>query len=381
MQTTLRVLRRLDEIAPAQWDTLAGGQPFLRHCFLHGLEATQCVGAGSGWQPSHITVWRGPALAAAMPLYLKDHSYGEFVFDWAWAEAYRRAGGEYYPKLLTAVPFTPVQGPRLLAVDEAARIELLEHALSVAAAAGLSSWHVLFPAGEEAKLLRERGLLLRHGMQFHWCNGGYRDFDDFLDSLVREKRKKIRQERRRLGAAGLTVRRLGGAAIEPGDWAFFDRCYNHTYRLHRSLPYLNLAFFEHLGRTMPDNLLLLIAERAGKRIGAALDIHDEQSLYGRYWGALEYVPGLHFEVCYYQGIEFCIERGLAYFEGGAQGEHKLARGLTPVRTVSAHWFAQPRFANAVRQFLSREAAGVDDYIDELDERAPFKAGHADPEAT
>lgn len=380
MQTTLRVVRQLDEIAPAQWDALAGAQPFLRHGFLHGLETTGCVGSGSGWQPMHLTAWRGSTLAAAMPLYVKDHSYGEFVFDWAWAEAYQRAGGDYYPKLLTAVPFTPVRGPRLLAIDQGARSDLLGHALSFAASAGVSSWHVLFPTVEEADLLRGRGLLLRDGMQFHWCNDGYRDFEDFLDSLVRDKRKKIRQERRRVAAAGVTVRAVLGAEIGPGDWAFFLRCYNRTYHLHRSLPYLNLAFFEHLGRTMPENLLLLIAEQAGERIGVALDVYDERSLYGRYWGSLEFVPGLHFEVCYYQGIEFCIERGLAYFEGGAQGEHKLARGLTPVRTVSAHWFAQPRFGSAVGQYLGRETAGVESYIDELDERAPFKRKLADREA-
>lgn len=372
MQTTFRVLLSLGEVAPAQWDAVAGAQPFLRHAFLHGLEATRCVGPGSGWRPTHLTAWRGETLVAGMPLYLKDHSFGEFVFDWAWAEAYERCGSSYYPKLLTAVPFTPVQGSRLPAADEDARRRLLEYAMSFAAAAAVSSWHVLFPTLDEAQLLRQRGLLLRDGVQFHWCNNGYRDFEDFLDSLVRDKRKKIRQERRRVADAGVSVRRLHGAEIARGDWAFFVRCYSRTYRLHHSLPYLNLAFFEHLGRTMPESILLLVAERAGKPIAAALDIHDTRCLYGRYWGALEHVPGLHFEVCYYQGIEFCIARGLASFEGGAQGEHKLARGLTPVRTVSAHWFAQPRFANAVRNYLGRETAGVVNYIDELNERAPFK---------
>ena len=318
-----------------------------------------------------MTLWKGHQLTAALPLYQKSHSYGEYVFDWAWADAYAQHGLPYYPKLLAAIPFTPVQSPRLLAQDEASRMALLDAALNHARRSGLSSLHILFPSSEEAAMMQRRGMMLRYGVQFHWRNAGYEDFDAFLASLAREKRKKIRQDRRRVCAEGISFRRLVGNEIGAEHWRFFGRCYDRTYALHCSSPYLNLSFFEHMGRTMAENLLLVLAERAGKPVASALNVFTQETLYGRYWGALEYVPALHFETCYYQAIDFCIARGIRYFEGGAQGEHKLARGLLPVRTLSAHWLAHPEFARAVERYLARECAGVERYMDELNEHSPF----------
>jgi predicted N-acyltransferase len=369
------VVEDLATIPAAQWNALAGGVPFLRHEFLTALHETGCASARTGWAPRFLTVWDGDRLAGAAPLYLKSHSYGEYVFDWAWADAYERSGLAYYPKLVCAVPFSPVTGPRLLAADAAARQRLVAAALELAR--GVSSLHVLFPTAEEAHELERAGLMLRRSVQFHWSNPGYRDFDDFLSTLTHDKRKKIKQERRRVREAGVSLVRKVGGEITEEDWRFFTRCYNHTYRAHMSSPYLNLAFFSRLGRALPENLLLVVAERAGRPIAAALDVFTPAALYGRYWGCVEQVSALHFEACYYQGIEFCIERGIAAFEGGAQGEHKLARGFLPQQTWSAHWLRHPQFADAVERFLAREAAGVGRYIDELREHAPFRAPSAD----
>ena len=367
---TVRVLDNLAGIDPGQWNALAGGHPFLRHELFHALHETGCASERTGWLPQFVTLWQDGRLAAAMPLYLKSHSYGEYVFDWAWADAYQRHGYAYYPKLLSAVPFTPVQGPRLLAADDQARRRLLEAALSLAGDS--SSLHVLFPPPKEAEQMAEAGMLLRRGVQFHWRNPGYRSFEEFLAALSHDKRKKIRQERRRVRDAGVRFRWRLGRDIGADDWLFFTRCYKTTYRAHHSTPYLNRAFFQRIGETLPDNLMLVVAELDGNPVASALNVYSEQVLYGRYWGAVGYVPLLHFEACYYQTIEFCIERGIAVFEGGAQGEHKLSRGFLPVQTDSAHWLKHPEFARAVEQFLARETAGVERYLDELNERAPFK---------
>jgi hypothetical protein len=370
---TLRILDTLRDVPPERWDALAGEGPFLRHVFLHGLEATGCVGGDTGWSPRHVTLWEAGRLVAAMPLYLKYHSYGEYVFDWGWAEAYQRHGLRYYPKLLSAVPFTPATGPRLLAPTPDLRRRLVDAAFELATRERASSLHVLLPPPEQADELAQRGLMLRSSVQFHWHNRGWGDFDAFLGSMGHDKRKKIKQERRRVREAGIVFRRVSGREASEGDWDFFLRCYRRTYRLHHSTPYLNRAFFDHLVRCMPDHLLLAIGSREGEPVAAALNVHGDGTLYGRYWGATEYHSGLHFEACYYQGIEFCIERGLQVFEGGAQGEHKLARGLLPVRTQSAHWLAHPQFASAVDQFLAREARGIAGYLDELNEHSPFKS--------
>ena len=375
-----RILSSLDDIDAHAWDALLAAQddanPFLRHAFLDALHASGSASARTGWHPQYLSLWsdgdlEGPRLEAVLPLYLKSHSYGEYVFDWAWAHAYERHGLEYYPKLLAAIPFTPVSGSRLLARDQAARDALLQVLLRVCAQGQASSCHVLFPPDTQARMLESAGFLLRQGVQFHWNNAGYRDFEQFLSSLDHKKRKNIRAERRKVAAAGISFERIPGAMASADDWRFFKRCYDHTYAAHHSSPYLNLDFFLRIGAAMPENLLLVVARREGRAIASSLLVHDRHTLYGRYWGALEYHPCLHFETAYYQPLEFCIAEGIATFEGGAQGEHKMARGFLPHRTWSAHWLAHPGFADAVERFLEREAGGIDAYLDELDERNPF----------
>jgi predicted N-acyltransferase len=364
--------------APA-WDGLveadAGGNVFLRHAFLHALHESGSATAATGWSPAYLTLWDGARLAAATPLYAKDHSYGEYVFDWSWAEAYQRAGLEYYPKWLSAVPFTPVGGRRLLARDAPARHALADALLDLACTSRLSSLHVLLAPPDEIDLLRARGMLARRSLQFHWRNRGYTTFEDFLAALTQPKRKKIRAERRKVQQAGVVLERRTGRAIGEADWAFFHRCYRATYAAHYSTPYLNRDFFLRLAQGMPQNLLLVIARRGSRPIGGAFGVFDANPagarLYGRYWGALEHVPCLHFECCYYQMIEFAIERGIDVFEGGAQGAHKMARGLDPVATWSAHWLAQPAMHAAVARFLERESAGVAQAIEELEEHRAF----------
>jgi len=372
------IVSDLSEVGQAPWDALVQAQaaptPFLSYAFLHALHASGSASPDTGWQPQFLLlVDEQDALAAALPLYVKGHSYGEYVFDWAWADAYQRHGLDYYPKLLSAIPFTPVAGARLMARDAEARAALVDVLCATQRATEVSSTHVLFPPEDEAQQLRDAGFLLRSGVQFHWLNGGYRSFDEFLATLEQKKRKNIRAERRKVAEAGVTLRRVRGVDATREDWVLFNRCYRNTYREHHSTPYLNLDFFLRIGETMPDNILLVIAQKEGRAIAASLVIHDADTLYGRYWGALEHVPCLHFETAYYQPLEFCIEQGIATFEGGAQGEHKMARGFLPTRTWSAHWLAHPSFADAVERFLEREAGGIDDYMDELNERNPFRA--------
>jgi predicted N-acyltransferase len=369
-KVSARVIDDLGTVSASEWNALAGDQPFLRHEFFSALHDTGCASERTGWEPRFVTLWSGARLTGALPLYLKTHSYGEYVFDWAWADAYHRHGLTYYPKLVAAVPFSPVTGARLLARDAATRAGLIAAALELAR--GLSSLHILFPPELEARELARAGLMLRRGVQFHWANAGYGSFDDFLGTLTHDKRKKIKQERRRVREAGITFRWKVGADITREDWRFFSRCYTLTYRAHRSSPYLNFSFFTRLGEVLPEHLLLVIAERDGEPIASALNVFTGEALYGRYWGATTYVPALHFETCYYQALEFCIERRIAAFEGGAQGEHKLARGFLPEATWSAHWLRHPEFADAVEKFLRRESAGVARYIDELSEHSPFK---------
>lgn len=367
---SLRVAESLAGVSAAQWNALAGGDPFVRHEFLHALADSGCVGGRTGWQPQYLLLEREGRLAGAMPLYVKTHSRGEYVFDWAWAEAYERHGLAYYPKLVCAVPFTPVTGPRLLAEDARARDTLARAALR--AAREFSSLHVLFAPPGEARQLAGAGMRLRRTVQFHWRNEGYADFEAFLARMPHRRRKNIRQERRRVAEAGVRFRWLRGTEIGEKDWAFFHRCYANTYAEHGMRPYLNLEFFLRVGAAMPGQFLLVLAERGGRPIAAALDVAAGGALYGRYWGAVERVPLLHFEACYYQGIEYAIAHRLERFEGGAQGEHKLYRGLLPVETLSAHWLAHPAFARAVEDYLERETAGLARYVNELNEHAPFK---------
>jgi predicted N-acyltransferase len=368
---SFQVVESLSGVDREEWNALAGPQPFVRHEFLSALVECGCATARAGWLPQFLLMRRSGALAAAMPLFVKSHSYGEYVFDWAWADVHERNGVDYYPKLVSAVPFTPVRGRRLLATLDADRRSLVAAALDLARQT--SSLHVLFPLEAEAQLMQQAGMLLRRTVQFHWRNDGYADFEDFLGRLNHARRKNLRQERRRVREAGVALRWLEGAAIERRHWEFFNRCYRRTYALHRSSPYLNLPFFLRLGATLGAQVAMVIASRAGGDLACALFLRDDKTLYGRYWGALEHVPLLHFECCYYQAIEFAIAHGLQVFEGGAQGEHKLFRGLMPVETLSAHWLAHPRFARAVESFLAREGAGVARYVNELCEHSPFKA--------
>ena len=368
----IRIVDTIAAIPAGQWDTLAGDNPFLCHAFLLALQESGCATLSTGWQAQFITASRDGLLLGAMPLYLKTHSYGEYVFDWAWAEAYERHGLDYYPKLLCAVPFTPVTGLRILTGLPEIRTALIDSALQLAQQSGVSSLHCLFPDETQALALQQAGMMLRKGVQFHWQNHDYADFDAYLACMNNDKRKKIKQERRRVRDAGISFEWIIGDQISAAQWSFFVDCYHHTYRQHRSTPYLNLDFFRQIGATMGKHILLVLAFRDGQPIASALNIFTRDTLYGRYWGALEYHPGLHFETCYYQAIAFCIANKIAVFEGGAQGEHKLARGFLPVITWSAHWLAHAGFGQAVEDFLARESSGITRYADELNERNPFK---------
>lgn len=431
--------RRIDADS---WNALLATQatptPFIRHAYLAALHDSGSAVPGTGWAPRFLLLWVGAELAAACPLYVKAHSYGEYVFDWAWANAYAEHGLRYYPKALVAVPFTPVPGSRLLARDAATRAALVRALVDWCEAQGLSSLHVLYGDAADHAACEAAGLMQRQQVQFHWKNRHpaearpFTSFDDFLASLSQDKRKKIRQERRKVAEAGVRFRWARGADIAPADWAFFYRCYQRTYLEHGNAPYLTPAFFDAMARDMADAWVLFIAERGGMPIASSLiavgadsagaggamgadfsrlppllqgmarpragvgaaEAANEQHeapatgagtpppalaaapaapiAYGRYWGALERVDCLHFEACYYQPIDWCIRHGVARFEGGAQGEHKMARALMPVPTASHHWLAHPAFADAVGRFLAREAEGIDGYMEHLENRSPFR---------
>jgi uncharacterized protein len=403
-----RVLGAPGEVAAAQWNALLPGcaYPFVRHEYLAAMHDSGSATPRTGWTPRFVTLWRAGELHAACPLYLKAHSYGEYVFDWAWANAYEQHGLAYYPKGLVAVPFTPVPGPRLLARDAPARAALLQAVLALCRKEELSSVHLLFSEAEDLQAAEDAGLMLRHNVQFHWTNvaptlpasrgslppegaglalgrpggetAGWPTFDAFLASLAQDKRKKIRQERRKVQEAGVTFRWSLGSDIAQADWDFFYRCYERTYLEHGNAPYLTRGFFARMAATMPENWLLFVAEQGGRPIASSLVAIADGVAYGRYWGALQRVDCLHFEACYYQPLQWCIEHGFTRFEGGAQGEHKMARALMPVRTTSAHWLAHPAFADAVERFLEREGQGIDNYLEHLAERTPFRQGDSAP---
>jgi uncharacterized protein len=379
----IRVLTSPLAVDATQWDALLQGQadanPFMRHAYLAALHESGAALPKTGWAPRFITLWRGEEMAAACALYIKAHSYGEYVFDHAWANAYHQHGLNYYPKAVVAVPFTPVPGARLLARTQADRETLVQGLIAWCGEEKLSSLHLLFANEADVTACVSAGLMLRHTVQFHWLNRqpGYRSFDDFLASLSQEKRKKIKQERRKVADAGVTFRSSLGVDISPADWDFFYRCYERTYLEHGNAPYLSRNFFQRMANTMPENWLLFVAEREGTPIAASLiaisgTTTSDRIAYGRYWGALERVDCLHFEACYYQPLQWCIEHGFLRFEGGAQGEHKMARALMPVKTSSGHWLAQPAFADAVERFLAREGAGIENYMTDLSQRSPFR---------
>ncbi|MEJ5028869.1 GNAT family N-acetyltransferase [Comamonas sp. MYb69] len=386
----LRILPSMAAFDATAWDGLLALQerptPFMRHAYLQALEDSGSATVESGWQPCHLSLWQDDALVGACPMYLKSHSYGEYVFDFAWARAYAEHGLDYFPKAVIAVPFTPVPGSRLLVADGRFRAPLLHAATQFCEQQEVSSLHLLFGAAADLQAAEDIALMQRENVQFHWRNRDaaqagdarpYTDFDDFLAELQQDKRKKIRQERRKVQAAGVTFRHACGSQISAADWDFFYQCYERTYLEHGNAPYLTPAFFAAMRTEMAEHWLLFIAEREGRPIAASLIAIDApgsgpRHAYGRYWGALERVDCLHFEACYYQPIAWCIRHGLQCFEGGAQGEHKMARALLPVRTPSAHWLAHAGFAQAVERYLARESQGMAEYQRALQDHSPLK---------
>lgn len=373
MALRLEVAERIAKLPADAWDVLAGGVPLLSHAFLSAFETSNSVGAGTGWQPCFLLLYDDTQLIGAMPLYVKYHSYGEYVFDWAWAEAYERNGLSYYPKLVSAIPFTPITSSRLLTNHPDTKALIVNALSQIMRQNKMSSAHVLFPDNDSAEWFKQAGWMQRQGVQFRWQNLDYSDFDEFLSQLSHDKRKKIRQERKKVTDSGVICLQVKGGEITPEQWNFFYQCYENTYREHRSTPYLTREFFTTIGNSMPQNILLILAYLDEKPIAAALNIYDEVTLYGRYWGSMQYVPNLHFELCYYQAQIFCIAEKIEFFEGGAQGEHKLARGFKARPTCSFHQIANPDFAVAIEDFVVQESKGVAAYANELDERAPFKS--------
>jgi predicted N-acyltransferase len=359
-----------------QWNGLSGcDHPCLHHEFLHAAEASSSVAAASGWQPRHLVLYDADGLRAAMPLYQKENSWGEFVFDWAWARAYEQAGFDYYPKLVSALPFTPATGRRLLLrdpADNAAARLLVDAAVELARKSDCSSFHVLFPAETELPVLEDAGLRIRKDCQFHWRNRGYANFDEFLAAFTSAKRKKARRERRRVSEAGITFRHLRGDEIGEALWSTLYGLISMTFMRRGSLPYFNLDFFLRISATMPGRLLAIVAEDGGKAIATAIFFESDTVLYGRYWGADGDYDALHFETCYYQGIEHCIATGKQLFEPGTQGEHKISRGFVPAPVWSAHWLAHPEFFSAIGAYLREERRHVDQYIESISARSPYR---------
>ncbi len=371
---TARVLDGAAALDADQWNRLAGaGNPFLMHGFISALEDSGSATAKTGWRPFHIALYDAQdRLIGLMPAYLKGHSYGEYVFDHGWAAAYERAGGRYYPKLQSCVPFSPVTGPRLLAATPAAAAGLVQAAKALVTQHHLSSLHVTFAPESELPVYQAQDMLIRTDQQFHWRNQDYRDFDDFLDSFSSRKRKAVRKERRAALDSGLEIVHLSGADLTESAWDSFYAFYMDTADRKWGRPYLNRQFFSLLGERMADHVVLMLAMRAGRAIAGALNLRGADALYGRYWGAVEHHPFLHFELCYYQAIDYAIAHGLGRVEAGAQGEHKLARGYVPIKTYSAHWLRDPGFQDAVARFLDAERREVDAVINYLGNAVPFK---------
>jgi predicted N-acyltransferase len=370
-------IESLAMVSAAEWNALAGNRwPFLRHEFLHSAEATGCVSAANGWQPRHIILRdaRG-TLVGAMPLYEKSHSWGEFVFDWAWAQAYQRLGIDYYPKLVSAIPFTPAPCTKFLVPaleKDSFAHELIKAAIQVANERGCSSLHLQFVDPQELPLLQVSGMMMRKDCQFHWHNRGYRNFEEFLAGFSSAKRRKARQDRRRVAEQGITFRWLRGDEVDATLMAIVYELISTTFVRRGSQPYFNLDFFLELARTLPGTILVILAEQKNEPIAAAVFFVSETTLYGRYWGATADFNALHFETCYYQGIEYCIRNGIQVFEPGTQGEHKISRGFQPVSTWSAHWLAHSEFSGAIAKYLADERQHVDRYIEAVDEHSPYR---------
>jgi predicted N-acyltransferase len=373
----IKVVGSLAEIEPEEWNALSDKDPFLKHGFLHGLEKTDCL-EPQGWYPQHLVVMEKGLLVGALPLFVRDNSYGEFVFDWSWADAYERAGGRYYPKLVSAVPFSPVMGQRLL-VDRShpAASEIVKSLINTVRNAcensDFSSWHCLFPHESEMTDLKNEGLLVRLGCQYHWLNDNYRDFDDFLGRLISKKRKQIKRERRKVTESELSIEVLEGQDISADHWSTFYNFYCSTFERKWGAPRFTEDFFQQLQLNLPDTAVLLLASDRKKIVAGAFALRGGDTLYGRHWGCAEHYDNLHFELCYYRTIEFCIEKKLRRLDAGAQGEHKIARGFVPVRTWSAHWLKEQSFRSAVRQFLVQETNSIEEYLAALGDHSAFRA--------
>jgi predicted N-acyltransferase len=373
-----RIHTTIDELDPQQWNALGGDRnPFLRHEFLAALEHTGCVGAGTGWEPAYVTLWDDAGLAAAAPAFIKTHSYGEFVFDFAWAQAYSRVGRRYYPKLTVGVPFTPATGPRLLVRPDLGRpltaTRLLKDIESHASRRGMSSVHALFLDEPARAACEEAGWLMRRDCQFHWTNRGYCSFDAYLETFTADKRKKAKRERRRVAEAGIHFETRVGSELDKRTLDTVYAFHRDTFLRHGHEPYLTRAFFTEAARTLGDALMLKLAVHSGTPVAAAIFFWCQDALFGRYWGAAADYNSLHFETCYHQGIEFCIERGIARFEPGTQGEHKVSRGFEPAITWSAHYIANRQFRDAIADYLEREGESVDAYAEEIQGHVPYRA--------
>ncbi|MBM4206468.1 MAG: N-acetyltransferase [Gammaproteobacteria bacterium] len=365
------------QINNESWNCLVGGNyPFMRHEFLLALEESGCVSQKTGWLPQHLLVTENEVPVAVMPLYLKTHSRGEYVFDHQWVYAYEQYGRDYYPKLLTAIPFTPCQGMRMAVSNQAEHRQIIavltDFIKAKLAQEGLSSWHCLFPAGEQLELLAEQALAIREGVQFQWFNRGYHSFDDFLATLTASKRKMLKKERRKIEEQSINLVQFYGYELNDAQWRIFYDFYRMTYFKHGMSPYLNLDFFLRCAAVMGSRLLIVFAYKEGQPVAAALNFIGNDTLYGRYWRCREEYNFLHFETCYYQGLDYCIAHGLQRFDSGAQGEHKIARGFEPVTTYSAHWFHDRQFADAINQFLRREKSLIDLYKQDASRYLPFK---------
>ncbi|MEJ2589937.1 MAG: GNAT family N-acetyltransferase [Candidatus Thiodiazotropha sp.] len=367
----------IDEIDVASWNGLVRDEnPFLKHEFHAALEHHDCVGRRFGWQPMHLTLRRGGRIVGISPLYIKSNSYGEFVFDHAWADAYQRSGLDYYPKLVSAIPYTPAYGDRLLADPaedrRAVQRKMAEETLSRARELNLSSMHWLFTTGEEGELLKSIGMMERLGVQFHWENRGYSDFEGFLETLTAKRRKNIRRERRKVAEEGITFRLLHGPEVTADEWRMFGEFYAKTFEERYSLPTLNAGFFQEIGNTLGDQVILVLAYHGSRCLAGALLYRSASVLYGRHWGGIVNLDSLHFEACYYQGIEYAISHKLKRFEPGAQGEHKIWRGFLPALTRSYHWIADPQFSAAIENFLNRESPAIQDYREALQKSSPYR---------
>lgn len=371
---TVRVLESLAQVAPPAWDALHdGSNPFIAHAFLSGLEQHGCLREEWGWTPQHLTLWQGDALIAAAPGYLKTNSHGEFVFDHVWAHAYARYGQDYFPKWLCAVPYSPVTGPRLLAKDDDSRRILLAAIARMTGDSGLSSAHVNFNSEADDAAFGD-GWLPRIDVQYHWRNdAGWQGFDDFLAAMDHKHRKNIRQERAKTQRTGVQFRTVHGRDASDDDLAAMYGFYLQTFAEYGNSPALTLEFFQHLAKTMPDNLVMFLADHDGETIAGALCLRGGDTLYGRYWGASRTLPGLHFEACYYRGIDYCLREGLRVFEPGAQGEHKIARGFLPALVRSRHWIADPNFAQALARWCEEEEKSIRSYAAALASHSPFRA--------